>query len=33
MERDYHKELPWLDDASAAAVSVVDAMEDFYRWD
>ena len=33
MERDYHKELPWLEDASAAAVSVFDAMEDFYRWD
>ena len=33
MERDYHKELPWLEDASAAAVSVIDAMEDFYRWD
>ena len=33
MERDYHKELPWLEDASAAAVSLIDAMEDFYRWD
>jgi len=33
MERDYHKELPWLDDAAAAAVSLIDAMEDFYRWD
>ena len=33
MERDYHKELLWLEDASAAAVSVFDAMEDFYRWD
>ena len=33
MERDYHKELPWLEDAAAAAVSLIDAMEDFYRWD
>lgn len=33
MERDYHKELPWLKDAAAAAVSLIDAMEDFYRWD
>ena len=33
MERDYHKEIPWLKDASAAAVSLIDAMEDFYRWD
>ena len=33
MERDYHKELPWQEDAAAAAVSLIDAMEDFYRWD
>ena len=33
MERDYHKELPWLKDAATAAVSLIDAMEDFYRWD
>ena len=33
MERDYHKELPWQEDAAAAAVSLIGAMEDFYRWD
>ena len=33
MERNCFKELPWQDDAAAAAVSLIDAMEDFYRWD
>lgn len=33
MERNCFKELPWQEDAAAAAVSMIDAMEDFYRWD
>lgn len=33
MERNCFKELPWREDAAAAAVSLIDAMEDFYRWD
>ena len=33
MERNCFKELPWQEDAAAAAVSLIDAMEDFYRWD
>lgn len=33
LDREYRGQIPWLDDAAAAAVSVVDALENFYHHD